>query len=296
MNRMNRRRARASQPDAVWLAAALHKQAHEHEADPGRIGARFEYLIAAERCPGESRRAEPRRYAGLARLRLTGFPLGLLAALASAAVAVAVAVSLGLGHGQAARLSSQVATPTGSRGSAAAAAGPKSLSTSSAAFPDATTPPAATSARAAATATRPVAALTASGTVDTHSSQYWVQENLTVTTTRAIQELDVKVTVSGGSSVHPTGSWTTILPADVETTVSRVPDGLVYDVTLKPGQILQPAAYRFGFQFNRPSGGHGFALDTYHVSAVTADAAVEFASGGFEGRLSILAFTPAWPR
>jgi hypothetical protein len=274
MNRMKRRRARDSQPDAAWLAAALREQAHEHEADPGRIGARFERLIDGERRPGE-----PRRYAGPARLRVAGVSLGLLAALASAAVAVAA--SRGLGDRPAAHPSSQAAALSGSPGSTAAAPGPSSLSASNAALPPATTPPVATPARSAATATGPADPPTAAGAVDPHSSQYWVQENLAVTTTRPIRELDVTVTVSGGSAVRSTGTWTTILPADVGTTVSSVPDGLVYDITLKPGQILQSAVYSFGFQFNRPSAGHDFALDTYRVSAVTTDGATESASGRF---------------
>ncbi len=278
MNQMNRRRARESQPDAAWLAAALREQAHEHEADPGRIGARFERLIAGESRPGEPRRTEPRRPAGPARLRLSGVPLGLLAVLASAAVAAAVAFGVGGGH--VARLSSQVAAPPGSRDSATAAPGPSSLSASSAALP-VTTPPAATPAGSAAATTRPAGPLTAVGTVDPASFRYWAQENLTVTTTRATRELHVTVTVSGGPAVRSTGMWTTILPADVETTVSSVPGGLVYDITLKPGQILQPAAYSFGFQFDRPVTGHDFALDTYWVSAVTTGAPVESDSGTF---------------
>ena len=42
MNQTNHRRARDPQPDAVWLAAALREQAHQHETDSGRISARFE--------------------------------------------------------------------------------------------------------------------------------------------------------------------------------------------------------------------------------------------------------------
>jgi hypothetical protein len=117
--------------------------------------------------------------------------------------------------------------------------------------------------------------------VDPASFRYWAQEDLTVSTTRATRELRVTVTVSGGPAVRSTGMWTTILPADVETTVSSVPGGLVYDITLKPGQILQPAAYRFGFQFDRPIAGHDFTLDTYRVSAVTTGGAVESDSGTF---------------
>jgi len=269
MNRTNRQRARDPQPDAGWLAAALRDQAHQHEADPGRISARFEHLIAGERRPAESRRAEPRRHAGPARLRLIGVPLGFLV-LASAIVAVAL--SLGLGTGPAVHPSSKVAALPDGPASTAATSGPGSLSGSSMALP-ATTP--------ARSATTPAGPLTAAGTVDPHSSQYWAQENLTVTTTRPIRELDVTVAVSGGPAVRSTGAWTTLLPGEVETTVRSVPDGLVYDITLKAGQTLQPTAYMFGFQFNRSSTGHEFTLDTYRVSAVTTDGATESASGTF---------------
>ncbi len=272
MNRTNRRRASDPQPDAGWLAAALREQARQHEADPGRISARFEHLIAGERSPAEPRRAEPRRRAGPARLRLIGVPLGFLV-LASAIVAVAV--SLGVGNSPAAHPSSKVAALPEGPGSTAATSGPGSLSASSVALP-ATTP-----ARSATTPARPTGPLTAAGTVDPHSSQYWAQENLTVTTTRPIRELDVTVAVSGGPAVRSTGAWTTLLPGEVETTVRSVPDGLVYDITLKAGQTLQPTAYMFGFQFNRPSTGHEFTLDTYHVSAVTTDGATASASGTF---------------
>ena len=269
MNRTNRQRARDPQPDAGWLAAALREQAHQHEADPGRISARFEHLIAGERRPAEPRRAEPRRHVGPARLRLIGVPLGFLV-LASAIVAVAV--SLGLGNSPAVHPSSKVAAlPTG-LGSTAATSGPGSLSASSVALPG-TTP--------ARSATTPAGPLTAAGTVDPHSSQYWAQENLTVTTTLPIRELEVTVAVSGGQSVRSTGVWTTLLPPEVETTVRSEPGGLVYEITLKPGQTLWPAAYGFGFQFNRPSAGHEFTLDTYRVTAVTTDGASESASGVF---------------
>ena len=288
MNRTNHRRARDPQPEAVWLAAALREQAHQHEADSGRIGARFEHLIAGERRPGEPRRADPRRaephraelrrYAGPARLRLVGVPLGLLV-LASATVAVAA--SLGLGNGLAAHPASKVAAPPGAQGSTAATSGPGSLSASSETLPAATTRPGATPAGSATTGTGPAGPLTAAGTVDPGSFQYWAQENVTVTTTRPIRELDVTVAVSGGRAVQSTGTWTTLLPADVEVTVRSVPDGLVYDITLRAGRTLQPTAYKFGFQFNRPGAGHDFTLDTYRVSAVTTGGATEFASGTF---------------
>ena len=277
MNRTHRRQARDPQPDAAWLAAALREQAQRHEADAGRISTSFEHLTAGERSPGESRRREPRQYAAPARLRLIGVPLGVVVLAAATA---AVAASLGLGNRPAAHPSSAVAAPPGGPGSTAATSRPGALSTSSATLP-AAAPPGATPAGSATTGTGPAGPLTAAGTVDPDSFQYWAQEDLTVTTTRPIRELDVTVAVSGGPAVQSTGTWTTILPAGVKTTVRSVPDGLVYDITLTAGQTLQPTAYKFGFQFNRPSAGHDFTLDTYRVSAVTTDGATEFTSGTF---------------
>lgn len=271
MNRMNRRRrARDSHPDAVWLASALRDQAHKHEADSGLIGARFEHLVAVECRPGEPRRAEPRRATDPARMRLTRVPLGILAAVTLAAVAV----SLGLDSAPAAHPSSEVASAAGER-SAVAAPRPSSLSASSTVLPaDHALVP-------SANATRPAGALTAAGTVDPHSSPYWVQENLTVIATRTVRELQVTVTVSGGPTVRFAGMWTTILAADVETSTNRIPGGLEYHVILKAGQILQPASYRFGFQFGRPTSGHNFVLDAYRVVAVTADGVTDSTSGTF---------------
>jgi len=313
MNRTNRHGAHDPLPDGEWLAAALREQARQHEADSRRISATFEHLIAGERHPGEPsraeprrtgprrarprrarpRRARPRRFGGPARLRLVGIPVGLLV-LGSATAAVAA--SLGLGDNPAAHPSSTVAAPSAGRGSAAATSGPGPLSASSAALPTATGPtatgptaagppvttqPGATPAGSATSATGPTGPLTAAGTVDPHSTQYWAQENLTVTTTHPIRALDVTVAVSGGQSVRSTGMWTTLLPPQVKTTVHGDQGGLVYEITLMPGQTLQPTAYGFGFQFNRPSAGHEFALDTYRVTVVTSDGATESASGAF---------------
>jgi hypothetical protein len=209
-------------------------------------------------------------------VRLIGVPVGLLALISATVAAVA---SLGPGNTPALHPSSTVGAARGGPGPTAATSGPGPLSASNSALPTATAP--AGSATSATSSTGPAGPLTAAGTVDPHSSQYWAQENLTVTTTLPIRELDLTVAVSGGQTVRSTGAWTTLFPTQVETTVRSEPDGLVYEITLKPGQTLQPTAYRFGFQFNRPSAGHEFSLDTYQVTAVTADGATESASGAF---------------
>jgi hypothetical protein len=262
---MNRPRTRDPRADAAWLAAALQEQAHEHEADLHRIDARLEHLTAAE-----PRRSRPRRTVRPAQLRLIGIPLGILAAVATATVAVGV--SLGI-TARTTHPSSQAAPSTSPHITASNQPTPETAS--SAAHPAGTT-----SARSESSPTVPAGPLTATGTVDSHSTQYWAQEDLTITTTHAIRGLHVVVAVSGGSSVQSTGWWSTILSQDIATTVSQIPGGLVYDITLGPGQTLQPTTYGFGFQFNRPASGHNFTLDTYTITATTIDDAAQATTSG----------------
>jgi hypothetical protein len=270
---MNRRRTRdpqASRADAAWLASALREQADGHEPELRRIEARFGHLT------GEGSHPVGPARPGRARRRPVGIALGIVAA--AAAVSAAVAVTFGLGGGHDTRLSSQAGKPSNSRGAVPkhhqqvprpTPSPPRAAHTTSTGHPS-----------AAPTA----GPLTAIGTIDRDSNQYWAQEDLSVTTTRPIRELHVSVTVSGDSSVQSTGSWSTIISADITTAVNRVPGGLVYDIVLKPGRTLQAGTYAFGIQFNHPVNGHDFATDTYHVSAVTADnsPSAVTASGTFE--------------
>ncbi len=262
---MNRPEAHDQRRDAARLADALRGQADEHEADLVRIRARFERLIA-----DEPRRARSRGLRRPLRLRLIGVPLGALAAVATATIAVGV--TLGIGDppahpvNQAAASPSPTHTAAGHRPSSSAtlhAAG--TTSAHSASSPPPSPPP---------------GPLAATGTVDSHSTQYWAQENLSVTTTRAIKALHVTVTVSGGGTVQSTGSWSTILSQDIDSTVTPTANGLTYDFTLRPGRVLQPATYVFGFQFDRPAAGHSFALDAYSVTATGADSSAKMVVSG----------------
>jgi hypothetical protein len=279
---MNRPRSGESRNDSerdrgTWLTAALREQADKHEPDLGRIEARVEQLIADDHEPAAPARHSRRR----ARLRLIGVPLGVAAAVAAVSVVTVVTFDIGAGHNG--HLSSQTATPSIGRSSAPQTHRPTSQSTSTPArpAPRATT----TTGSDHSSPTPPTGPLTASGTVDPHSTQYWAQENLTVVTTRSTRGLHVSVTVSGGSTVRPAGSWTTFAPADVTTTVNRTDGGLIYDIVLKPGQTLPAGTYRFGIQFHRPATGHDFTKDTYRVSAVTDDSrsTKAMATGSFRG-------------
>lgn len=255
--------------DAAWLTAALRDQADEHEADLARIEARFERLTRDEPHRAEGRRP-PRRL----RVRLLGVPLGALAAVATATIAVGVTLGI---REQPAHPASQAAV-SASPNSTAAGQQPPSTPTLR---PAGTASSHSESSPTSSSAPGPV---TATGTVDSHSTQYWAQENLSVTAAHAVKALHVIVTVSGGATVKSTGSWSTILSPQIDATVSQTPTGLRYDFTLKPGQTLQPGTYGFGFQFNRPAGGHSFGLDTYAVTATTVGGSVQAsASGSFAG-------------
>lgn len=280
---MNRSGARDPRTDAAWLTAALREQADEHEADLRRIDARFENLIAQAparsqaRDHGRSRyrdRDRSTRLVRLTQLRLIGVPLGILAAIATATVAVGVTLGV---TAQTAHVSAHAAP---SNGPSATVAGHQPIPQLTASAPR----PAGTnstysesSPTAPATPTGPV---TATASIDSHSNPYWTQEDLTVTTTRALRALHVVVNVSGGSSVQSTGWWSTILAPYLTATVTPTADGVTYDLTLKPGQILQPAVYAFGFQFNRPAN-HNFGLDAYIVTATTDNSAPANAAGSF---------------
>lgn len=256
--------------DPEWLVGALQEQADEHEADARRIDARFDRLAT-----GDSRRSRSRHLLRPARLRLIGVPLGVLisVATATAAVAMTIGITTLTAHptSQASPSSSSVSTAPGHQPT------PQTV-------PSTTGPASPTATRSQSSPPGPAGSLIATGSVDARSNRYWGQGNVTLTSTRAIRALHLTVRVSGGASVQSTGWWSTIVPLNiVTTTVSRVRDGLVYDVSLKPGQTLQPGTYEFGFQFDHPVDSHDFAADTYAVAATFADAEKkESATGTFQ--------------
>jgi hypothetical protein len=256
--------------NGAWLSDALQDRAQSHDPDLARITARFERLT-----DGRATYAAPRRrMSGPMRVRLLGIPLGIAAALTSATLAVAV--SVGIAVSASPHLTVPVATPKTSAAPTTAAPSSPAPSSAPAVGPTSVT----TSATGSSVAT---GRLATAAWVDSHSTEYWVQEDLNFTSTSVIKQLRITVTVSGGSAVASTGVWTTMAAANLETTVSRVSGGLEYEITLKPGQSLPADLNRLGFQFNRPASGHDFALDTYSINATTADGATLGASGTFGG-------------
>ena len=265
---MNSPRPGGPRLDPEWLVGALQEQADEHEADVRRIDARFERLAT-----GESRRSRSRHLLRPARLRLIGVPLGVLISVATATAAVAMTIGITTYTTHPSSHASPSSSSVSSTLDHQPAPGAESSTTGAAGT--ATT-------RSQSSPPAPAGSLTATGTVDARSNRYWGQGNVTLTTTRAIRALHLTVTVSGGATVQSTGWWSTIVPPNiVTTTVSRVRDGLVYDVSLKPGQTLQPGTYEFGFQFDHPVDSHDFAADAYAVAATFVDAEKESVTGTF---------------
>jgi len=270
---MNRPAAHDPRPDAAWLAAGLRAQADEHEADLARIEAGFDRLTA-----DKPRRAVRRRVGGPLRVRLLGIPLGALAAVATATIAVGVTLGV---SGRTAPPASQAAASQSPGRPTAAETRPPTLPTPA---PTTFHPAGTTSAHAESSPPPFAGPLTATAAVDLYSNEYWAQEDLTLTTTSTVRALHLTVTVSGGATVQSTGWWSSILNDELDVTVSQDSAGLLYDITLKPGQTLQPAAYRFGLQFDHPAVGHSFALDAYAADATTvADAKQASIHGTFGG-------------
>lgn len=272
---MNRHRTRDPRLDTAWLAGALRDQADEHEADRTRVEAGFDRLISAESGRAERRRFKGRRFQRPLRLRLIGVPLGVLAAVATTSIAVGVTLHIG-------------DRPSRPANQAVASPSPTQTAEERRSAPPATLRPASSaSARSEASPTAAPGPVTATGALDSHSNQYWTQEDLTVTTTRAVTALRVTVVVAGGAggtTVQSTGSWSTILSQYIDGSAGPTASGLTYEFTLKPGQVLQPGSYVFGFQFDRPATARASALDTYSITATTVDGAKPAsASGRFPG-------------
>lgn len=253
--------------DGAWLTGALREQADEHEPDLSRIEARFNRLSTT----ASRRRAPHRRFERPSRLRLVGVPLGVLVAVATTTIAVGVTL----------RISDRPSHPANQ--AAASPSATRTVEDQQSPSPAPLHPAGSASARSQHSPTATPGPVTATGALDSHSNQFWTQEDVTVTATHAIKALRVTVTVSGGATVQSTGSWTTILPPYIDSSVAATSSGLTYEFTLKPGQTLQPGSYAFGFQFDRPNG-HAFSLDAYSVTATAVDGVnPASASGGFTG-------------
>jgi hypothetical protein len=122
--------------------------------------------------------------------------------------------------------------------------------------------------------------LRASGAVDPRSIDNWAQSNVTLSNSKTVTALRVRVRIARTPHLSSTGSWSSVPVEYLDTTVEEQPDALVYTFSLKPGARLGPGEYVFAVQYGHAVGGRNPVQDTYQAIA-TADGTVVEVEGGF---------------
>ncbi|MEE4541447.1 hypothetical protein V2S66_05625 [Streptomyces sp. V4-01] len=108
--------------------------------------------------------------------------------------------------------------------------------------------------------------VSATGTVDGSSNQFWTQSDVTLTTDRSLTSLAVELRVARTPGVASTGSYDSV---SGQTTVAITVQGdfLVYRWALNPGQTLAAGTYVFAGQFQHDGGDRDAGGDGYTVAA-----------------------------
>ncbi|WP_030058534.1 hypothetical protein [Streptomyces novaecaesareae] len=108
------------------------------------------------------------------------------------------------------------------------------------------------------------------GSVDSHSTVYWAQNNLALKTTQPLTSLTVELRIAQTGDVRDTGNWHTLPNDDFTVTAQESGGVLVYRWVLKPGRTVQVGQYEFAAQFNHATGVRSAANDSYRVDAQSA--------------------------
>ncbi|MFJ4879062.1 hypothetical protein ACIP93_28210 [Streptomyces sp. NPDC088745] len=122
--------------------------------------------------------------------------------------------------------------------------------------------------------------LSSNGTVDSHSTRYWAQSNLLLTTTRPLTSLTVELRIALTGGVRDTGNWRTLPSDDFTVTVRQSGGGLLYRWALKPGRTVPAWQHTFAAQYNHAPGTRDASADSYRVDARSSDGPVSV-RGGF---------------
>lgn len=125
--------------------------------------------------------------------------------------------------------------------------------------------------------------LWSAGSVDPHSSVYWSQSDLVLTTTQPLTSLTLEIRVAETGGVKSTGSWQTLLGGDFAVTVREAGGALVYRWVLRPGVTVPAGRQMFAAQFNHATGVRDAAGDSYRVDARTSTGSPVAVWGGFLG-------------
>ncbi|MEV0531053.1 hypothetical protein [Kitasatospora sp. NPDC050463] len=112
--------------------------------------------------------------------------------------------------------------------------------------------------------------LSSEGSIDSHSTVYWAQSNLTLKTTQPLTSLTVELRIAQNGDVRDTGNWRTLPSDDFTLTVQESGGALVYRWVLKPGRTVPTGQHEFAGQYNHATGTRSAANDGYRVDAQSA--------------------------
>ncbi|MFC8427427.1 hypothetical protein [Streptomyces sp. NPDC057253] len=241
------------------IAHKLREAAEAHRPDRARMLARLERGMAG---PAVRHRARPFARSGI-RVALAGFAAA--GVLATGGLAVAAIVT-----GPSPSPSATVTTPA-TPSPAVGSPRPTPTRPTPVAPPPATTPgsshptPPTTSPSPTADETRN-GPLSSAGSLDSRSTIYWTQSNLTLKTTQPLTSLTIEIRIVQTGAVKNTGTWQTLPNDDFTVTVQEADGALVYRWVLKPGVTVPAASHEFAAQFNngtaaRTAGGDGYRVD-----------------------------------
>ncbi|MEU9076332.1 hypothetical protein ACFYUY_34135 [Kitasatospora sp. NPDC004745] len=113
-------------------------------------------------------------------------------------------------------------------------------------------------------------ALWSEGSVDSHSTVYWAQQDLVLRTTQPLTSLTVELRIAQTGEVRDTGNWRTLPSEDFTVTVQESGGVLFYRWVLKPGRTVPVGQHEFAGQFNHATGVRSAANDGYRVDAQSA--------------------------
>jgi hypothetical protein len=243
------------------LRRRLRETAEAHQPDRSVILARVEQGIA--------RSAEPDRARSSRRWQASWLKVS-LASLAVAGMGLGgVALAAGARKETPQRPTSATAMPTGGIVDATPQAHGSAASPAASAAPASSTPSGATASRqpASRAADGPISAR---GAVNSHSTVYWAQNDLTVDVAQPLTALTVELRIAQTGGVQSTGEWRTAPADDFTVSVAEADGFLVYRWTLKPGRTIPAAQQIFAAQYNHNAGKRDASKDTFRVETTVA--------------------------
>jgi hypothetical protein len=251
--------------DTRWLTGLLDTEAGRYSPDGRRIRAAMH-----ERIRGGRHRPFSRRPVWLSRIPGGIATATLVAAAAVVVIAIVATRQLTIGSSPTAASSKlPPARQTPVAGSSPQADGRATQSTVGDHPVPTPSPSASPSSSSSPGAGAGAGLVSASGTVNSDSFDYWSEEDVSVTLNEPVTAFQLTVNVARGPLVASTGYWTTDNPDLFDVTVVTQANVVTYTFTLKSGQTLQAGSATFAAQFNHgPT--HNSAADTYALS-VTSD-------------------------